>query len=102
MARSRGPSSRRWPKARASLRPSCGGSPTLKFRAGELEFNANVSESGEIPSLQSGDSLRALTIQFRAQKAAVHEQALSAAIERQNGGLFSLTDQDEPDLEWRV
>ena len=74
----------------------------MKFRSGDLEFNANVAESGEAPSPQTGDPLRSLTIQFRAQKIAVHEQALAAAEERQTGGLFSLTDNDEPELEWRV
>lgn len=74
----------------------------MKFRTDDLEFNANVSDSSEAPSPQTGDMLRSLTIQFRAQKAAVHEQALEAAQARQSGGLFSLTDANEPDAEWRV
>ncbi|HEV7663525.1 MAG TPA: hypothetical protein VGQ62_08325 [Chloroflexota bacterium] len=74
----------------------------MKFRTGDLEFNANVADSTEAPSAQTGDLLRSLTIQFRAQKAAIHEQVLVAATERQNGGLFSLTDDNEPDLEWRI
>jgi hypothetical protein len=74
----------------------------MKFRAGDLEFNANVAESSEAPSPQTGDLLRALTIQFRAQKISMHEQALEQAQQRQSGGLFSLTDANEPELEWRV
>lgn len=74
----------------------------MKFRAGDLEFNATVAESSQAPSPQTGDPLRSMTIQFRAQKAAVHEQALEAAAQRQAGGLFSLSDADEPEFEWRV
>lgn len=74
----------------------------MKFRAGELEFTATVADSGEIVSPQTGASLRTLTIQFRAQKEGVHEQALEAAEARQSGGLFSLSDDNAPDLEWRV
>ncbi len=74
----------------------------VKFRAGELEFNANVAESSESPSAQTGDLLRSLTIQFRAQKIPMHEQALEEAELRQSGGLFSLTDTNEPEMEWRV
>jgi hypothetical protein len=74
----------------------------MKFRAGELEFNANVADSSEAPSPQTGDLLRSLTIQFRAQKIPMHEQALEEAQQRQSGGLFSLTDTNEPEMEWRV
>ncbi len=74
----------------------------LKFKAGELEFNATVAEVSESHSPQTGDLLRTLTIQFRAQKAAMHEQALVEAEQRRSGGLFSLGDADQPDLEWRV
>ena len=74
----------------------------MKFRAGELEFNANVAESSEAPSPQTGDPLRALTIQFRAQKISMHEQALEQAQQRAAGGLFSLTEANELELEWRV
>src|SRR5712691_13541868 len=74
----------------------------MKFKAGELEFNATVAEASESPSLQTGGPLRTLTIQFRAQKPAMHEQALDEAQQRQSGGLFSLGDADQPDLEWRV
>ncbi len=74
----------------------------MKFRAGELEFNANVADSSEAPSSQTGDLLRSLTIQFRAQKIPMHEQALEEAERRQSGGLFSLTDTNEPEMEWRV
>jgi hypothetical protein len=75
----------------------------MKFKAGELEFNANVAESSEAPSPQTGDTLRSLTIQFRAQKITMHEQALVAAGQRQSGGLFSLNDStNEPETEWRV
>jgi hypothetical protein len=74
----------------------------MKFRAGALEFNATVAEASESPSPQTGDPLRTLTIQFRAQKAAMHEQALDQAQQRQSGGLFSLGDADQSDLEWRV
>src|SRR5258708_37765979 len=74
----------------------------MKFRAGELEFNATVAEARETPSPRTGDPLRTLTIQFRAQKVPMHEQALVEAQQRQSGGLFSLGDADQPDLEWRV
>src|SRR6266851_8248818 len=74
----------------------------MKFRAGELEFNATIAEASESPSPQTGDPLRTLTIQFRAQKVPMHEQALIEADQRRSGGLFSLGDADQPDLEWRV
>lgn len=74
----------------------------MKFRAGELEFNATVAESSEARSHQTGDALRLLTIQFRAQKAGVHEAAVTQALERQSGGLYSLGEADQPDAEWRV
>lgn len=74
----------------------------MKFRAGDLEFSATVSESSDLVSPQSGAQLKALTIQFRAQKSGMHEQALDAAQARQSGGLFSLTESDTPELEWRV
>lgn len=74
----------------------------MKFRAGDLEFTASVVESGESPSPQTGNTLQLLTIQFRAQKAGVHEAAVTEALQRQSGGLFSLDDADAPELEWRV
>ena len=74
----------------------------LKFRAGELEFTATVAEASEAPSPQTGDPQRTLTIQFRAQKMPMHEQVLVAAEQRRTGGLFSLSDSGEPELEWRV
>jgi hypothetical protein len=74
----------------------------LKFRAGELEFNATIAEASEAPSPQRGDILRTLTIQFRAQKAAMHEQLLVEAEARRAGGVFSLSDAGEAELEWRV
>jgi hypothetical protein len=74
----------------------------MKFRAGALEFNATVAEASESLSPRTGEPLRAWTIQFRAQKAGMHEQALDEAQQRQAGGLFSLGDGDQPDLEWRV
>src|SRR6188474_3462593 len=103
MVRLPGPSLRPWPKARASHRRSCGherrqAPAWMKFRAGDLEFNANVAESSEAPSPQTGDLLRALTIQFRAQKISMHQQALEQAQQRAAGGLFSLTDANEPEL----
>jgi hypothetical protein len=75
----------------------------LKFRAGDLEFNATVAEASQSPSPQTGDMLRSMTIQFRAQKAAMHAQAVDAAEHRQSGGLFSLSEtSDTPETEWRV
>jgi len=74
----------------------------MKFRAGALEFNATVAEASESPSPQTGDPLRTLTIQFRAQKTAMHEQALEQAEVRHSGGLFSLDAVDRTELEWRV
>ena len=74
----------------------------MKFRAGELEFSATVAESSEVVSPQSGAQLKVLTIQFRAQKSGMHEQALEAAHARQSGGVFSLSESDTPELEWRV
>lgn len=74
----------------------------MRFRAGELEFNATVAEANQLQSPQTGEPLRSLTIQFRAQKATMHEQALLEARQRQAGGLFSLAENGEPELEWRV
>src|SRR5438132_1207516 len=110
MARSPGRNSRPWPKARVSLLKSSGPSARtarerqtwMKFRAGGLEFNANVAEASEAPSPQTGEPLRSLTIQFRAQKESVHEQAVEQAQARQSGGLYSLDDADQPVLEWQV
>jgi len=75
----------------------------VRFRAGELEFNATVADASQSPSAQTGDLLRSMTIQFRAQKTAMHELALAEAALRQAGGLFSLDDGGEaPEAEWRV
>jgi hypothetical protein len=75
----------------------------VRFRAGELEFNATVADASEAASPQTGDPLRSMTIQFRAQKAAMHEQALAEAQQRQSGGLFSLDETADPtEVEWRV
>jgi hypothetical protein len=74
----------------------------VKFKGAGLEFNATVAEASEWPSPQTGNPLRALTIQFRAQKIEMHEQALEEAQQRRSGGLFSVGDADQPDLEWRV
>jgi hypothetical protein len=74
----------------------------VKFRAGELEFNASVVDSSQTRSPQTGNPLQLLTIQFRAQKAGVHEAAVTEALQRQSGGLFSLTETDEAENEWRV
>ena len=57
----------------------------MRFKAGELEFNATVADASESPSPQTGDPLRVLTIQFRAQKVPMHEQALDEAQRRQSG-----------------
>ena len=76
----------------------------MKFKAGDLIFNtASVTEArpGQ-PAPQTGNLLRSLTIQFRAPKQAMHEAALEAAQQTRNGGLFSLTDSDEPEAEWAV
>jgi hypothetical protein len=74
----------------------------MKFRAGDLEFNASVVESAQSVSAQTGNALQLLTIQFRAQKAGVHEAAVTEALQRQSGGLYSLGEADQPDIEWRV
>jgi hypothetical protein len=74
----------------------------VKFRAGDLEFNASVVESNQQPSPQTGNSLQLMTIQFRAQKEAVHEAAVTEALARQSGGLYSLDETDQPEIEWRV
>ena len=74
----------------------------MKFRAGEFEFTASVVESGQLDSPQTGNTLQLLTIQFRAQKAGVHESAVTEALQRQAGGLYSLDDADQPEMEWRV
>jgi hypothetical protein len=74
----------------------------LKFRAGDLEFNATIVDSFEFASPQTANMLRSLTIQFRAQKAGVHEAAVTEALERQSGGLYSLGASDEAETEWRV
>jgi hypothetical protein len=74
----------------------------VKFRSGDLEFNASVAETSETRSPQTGNTLQVLTIQFRAQKAGVHEAAVSEALQRQLGGLFSLDEGGDPELEWRV
>jgi hypothetical protein len=74
----------------------------MKFRAGDLEFNASVVESSQSSSPQTGNPLQQMTISFRAQKAGMHEAAVTEALQRQSGGLFSLDDSNQPDLEWRV
>jgi hypothetical protein len=74
----------------------------VKFRAGELEFNASVVESSQQPSPQTGNPLQLMTIQFRAQKEGVHEAAVTEALQRQSGGLYSLDESDTPEIEWRV
>jgi hypothetical protein len=74
----------------------------VKFRAGDLEFNASVVEAGQLASPQTGNTLQVMTIQFRAQKEGVHEAAVTEAFERQSGGLYSLDESDEPETEWRV
>jgi hypothetical protein len=75
----------------------------MRFRAGELEFNATVAEASQTTSAQTGDALRSMTIQFRAQKEAMHLQAVSEAELRRAGGLVSLSDDvDTPETEWRV
>jgi hypothetical protein len=74
----------------------------VKFRSGDLEFNASVVESSQTASAQTGNPLQLLTIQFRAQKAGMHESAVTEALQRQSGGLFSVGDGDQPELEWRV
>jgi hypothetical protein len=74
----------------------------MKFRAGELAFTASVADVSTTTSAQTGNALRALTIQFRAPKQAMHELALDAVRERARGGLFSLTDAGDVEAEWRV
>jgi hypothetical protein len=75
----------------------------MKFRAGELEFNATVAEASQSPSPQTGELLRSMTIQFRAQKATMHALAVDEAEQRQSGGLFSLDEAaDAAEIEWRV
>jgi len=74
----------------------------VKFRAGELEFNASVVESSQSASPQTGNPLQLMTIQFRAQKEGVHEAAVTEALQRQSGGLYSLDESDQPEVEWRV
>ncbi len=74
----------------------------MKFRAGDLEFTASVVESSQTASPQTGNALQSLVIQFRAQKAGVHEAAVAEAFQRQSGGLFSLAESDQPEVEWRV
>src|ERR1700730_13136372 len=75
----------------------------VKFRAGELEFNASVAEASQVASPQTGEMLRSMTIQFRAQKAAMDALAVAEAEQRQTGGLFSLDEAAAaPETEWRV
>ncbi|HLZ27281.1 MAG TPA: hypothetical protein VKV73_08155 [Chloroflexota bacterium] len=75
----------------------------MRFRAGDLEFNASVAETREVASRQTGEMLRSITIQFRAQKEAMHAQALAEAEQRRAGGLFSFGEAGEtPETEWRV
>jgi hypothetical protein len=74
----------------------------VKFRAGDLEFNASVVDTSQARSPQTGNPLQLLTIQFRAQKAGVHEAAVTEALQRQSGGLFSLAESGDPEVEWRV
>jgi hypothetical protein len=59
-------------------------------------------DSTQSASPQTGNSLQQLTISFRAQKAGMHEAAVTEALQRQSGGLFSLDDSNQPELEWRV
>jgi hypothetical protein len=74
----------------------------VKFRAGDLEFNASVVDSSQAASPQTGNPLQLLTIQFRAQKAGVHEAAVAEALQRQSGGLYALAESGEAESEWRV
>lgn len=75
----------------------------MKFRAGDLEFNATVADASQAASAQTGEMVRSMTIQFRAQQAATHALAVDAARARQAGGLFSLGDAaDDAETEWRV
>lgn len=74
----------------------------MKFRADELEFNASIVESSQSPSPRTGSELQTMTIQFRAQKDVIHEQALAAAHKRASGGLFSLDESGQPEMEWRI
>jgi hypothetical protein len=74
----------------------------VKFQAGDLEFNASVVESSQSASPQTGNALQLMTIQFRAQKEGVHEAAVTQALERQSGGLYSLDESGQPETEWRV
>jgi hypothetical protein len=74
----------------------------VKFRAGDLEFNASVVESSQSTSPQTGNPLQEMTIQFRAQKEGVHEAAVTEALERQSGGLYSMDESEQLEIEWRV
>ena len=74
----------------------------MKFRAGDFEFNASVVESSQSASPQTGNPLQLMTIQFRAQKAGMHEAAVTEALQRQSGGLYSLDEANDPEVEWRV
>jgi hypothetical protein len=74
----------------------------MKFRAGELEFSATVAEVSQLRSPRTGTVLRSMTIQFRAQKAGMHALAVEAAQQRPSGGLFSVSEADQAETEWRV
>ena len=74
----------------------------MRFSVGDLRFNATVTDSATITSERTSAALRRLTIQFRAQKTEMHAQALEAALLRRTGGVFSLTDQGDPEAEWRI
>jgi hypothetical protein len=74
----------------------------MRFRTGELTFTASIVDAGQLTSPQTGAPLRAFTIQFRVPKPDQHALLVEAAQQRSRGGLFSLTDDDEPDAEWRV
>jgi hypothetical protein len=74
----------------------------MRFRSGELTFTASIVDASQTTSPQTGAQLRAITIQLRAPKADVHEQLVDTAQLRARGGLLSLTDDDQPDVEWKV
>jgi hypothetical protein len=72
----------------------------VKFQAGELSFNASVTDQSQMRSPQTGATLRTLTIQFRAPKPAMHELALETV--RMHQPVYSTTEAGEPEAEWRI
>jgi hypothetical protein len=67
----------------------------MRLRSGEQTFTVTVIEAGETPR-------RWIRVQFRAQTADLHTQAVEAAERGRGGGLFELDAAEAPATEWGI